>query len=206
VKKLKDLLKESYVWERKFGESLPTLKDCEEKYAKKEITESVESQVKGLFKDTILPAFSEDFTFSDKKHADKALKTLKKLVSQLKVNDFVVTEGVITEAAKHGFDLTDFKRNGFKQLLKALKIKPKAQLVKNESGWGWKGNGILIVTGNNPLTGEYASAAVKRKNEKDYASYIGIEGKPELVKQAVELVHKWASYIKNESPGRRNYI
>ena len=117
----------------------------------------------------------------------------------------LIKEELLTEAAKHGFDLTDFKRNGFKQLLKALKIKPKAQDGKR--GWDWKGNGILIVTANNPITGEYYSAAkIKRKNEKDYASYIGIEGKPELVQQAVELVHKWASYIKNESPGRRNYI
>ena len=131
----------------------------------------------------------------------------KKLVPAYNKNEGMIKlKDLITEASKHGFDLTDFKRNGFKQLLKALKIKPKAQLDRNGSGWEWKGNGILIVTGNNPITGEYAGGAVKRKNEKDYASYIGIEGKPELVKQAVELVHKWASYIKNESPGRRNYI
>ena len=141
--KLKDLLKESYAWERKFGEKLPTLADVQRKK--------------------------------------------------------------LTEAKKHGFDLTDFKRNGFKQLLKALKIKPKAELDRNESGWEWKGNGILIVTGNNPITGEYAGTR-PRKNEKDYASYMGIEGKPELVQQAVELIHKWASYIKNESPGTRSYI
>ena len=141
--KLKDLLKEAYAWERKFGEKLPTLADVQKKK--------------------------------------------------------------LTEAKKHGFDLTDFKRNGFKQLLKALKIRPKAELDRNESGWEWKGNGILIVTGNNPITGEYAGTS-PRKNEKDYASYMGIEGKPELVQQAVELVHKWASYIKNESPGRRSYI
>ena len=115
--------------------------------------------------------------------------------------------GTLNEAAKHGFDLTDFKRNGFKQLLKALKIKSKAELDRNGTGWEWKGNGILIVTGNNPITGEYASTSgISRKNEKDYASYMGIEGKPDLVQQAVELVHKWASYIKNESPGRRSYI
>ena len=112
----------------------------------------------------------------------------------------------LNEAAKHGFDLTDFKRNGFKQLLKALKIKPKAEHSDKSGGsWEWKGNGILIVTGNNPITGEYAGEG-RRKNEKDYASYMGIEGKPDLVQQAIELVHKWASYIKNESPGRRNYI
>ena len=33
-KKLKELLKESNVWDRNFGDSLPTLKDCEERFAK----------------------------------------------------------------------------------------------------------------------------------------------------------------------------
>ena len=143
--KLKNLLKESYVWERKFGEKLPTLADVQRKK--------------------------------------------------------------LTEAKKHGFDLTDFKRNGFKQLLKALKIKPVA--IDSGHGWDWKGNGIFIRTGNNPITGEYASkrdGKPTRKNEKDYASYMGVEGKPDLVQQAVELIHKWASYIKDESPGRRSYI
>ena len=37
--KLKKLLKESNVWDRSFGESLPTLKDCEERFAKKNINE-----------------------------------------------------------------------------------------------------------------------------------------------------------------------
>ena len=31
MKKLKDILKESYVWERKFGEKLPTLADVQKK-------------------------------------------------------------------------------------------------------------------------------------------------------------------------------
>ena len=35
MKKLKQLLKESYVWERKFGEKLPTLADVQEKYENK---------------------------------------------------------------------------------------------------------------------------------------------------------------------------
>ena len=79
--------------------------------------------------------------------------------------------GTLNEAkAQHGFDLTDFKRNGFKQLLKALKIKPKAEHSDRSGGsWEWKGNGILIITANNPITGEYAVEG-RRKNEKDYAS------------------------------------
>ena len=73
----------------------------------------------------------------------------------------------LTEGAKWGFDLTDFKPKGFQKVLKALKIRPKAELDRNGSGWEWKGNGILIVTGNNPITGEYAGGTIKRKNEKD---------------------------------------
>ena len=113
---------------------------------------------------------------------------------------------LLKEAAKHGFDLTDFKPKGYQKVLKALKIKPKAQLDRNESGWEWKGNGIMIVTGNNPITGEYAGGAVRRKNEKNYASYIGVEGKKELVAQAAELIKANASYIKREEPGKRGYI
>ena len=37
--KLKDLLKESYVWERKFGEKLPTLADVQKKKNKGRLTE-----------------------------------------------------------------------------------------------------------------------------------------------------------------------
>jgi len=38
--KLKDLLKESYAWERKFGEKLPTLADVQQKYKEGKLTES----------------------------------------------------------------------------------------------------------------------------------------------------------------------
>ena len=112
---------------------------------------------------------------------------------------------------QHGFDLTDFKSNGFQKVLKALGIRPQAKLDRNESGWEWKGNGILIVTGNDPITGKYASSysgksPVKRKDEKNYASYMGVEGKSELVDKAVELIRKYATYIKREDPKRRSYI
>ena len=108
---------------------------------------------------------------------------------------------------QHGFDLTDFKRNGFQKVLKGVGIRQ----VKGEEGrsswWEWKGPGILIVTGNDPITGEYKSnSKIKRKSEKDYASYIGVEGDSKKVDLAVELIKKWASYIKNEAPNRRSYI
>ncbi len=109
---------------------------------------------------------------------------------------------LITEANKHGFDLTDFKSGGFQKVLRDLGIKPIAKAGK--LGWEWKGNGILIVTGNNPITGEYFTA--KRKKEKNYASYIGVEGSPDLVKHAVDLIKHYSTYIKGESPGKRSFI
>ena len=46
MKKLKDLLKESYVWERKFGEKLPTLADVQ----KNKLNEGGEKTYKTLLK------------------------------------------------------------------------------------------------------------------------------------------------------------
>ena len=59
MKKLKELLKESYVWERKFGEKLPTLASIQEKKKLKEVGagaqyrkfyKDIERQQKGLSK------------------------------------------------------------------------------------------------------------------------------------------------------------
>ena len=41
--KLKDLLKESYAWERKFGEKLPTLANVQKKYNETKLNEGKES-------------------------------------------------------------------------------------------------------------------------------------------------------------------
>ena len=35
----------------------------------------------------------------------------------MEICKMIKLKSLITEASKHGFDLTDFKRNGFKQLL-----------------------------------------------------------------------------------------
>jgi len=119
-------------------------------------------------------------------------------------------KSLIKEVKQYGFDLTDFKVNGFKKVLQGLKIRPKAELSDKSGGsWHWKGNGILIVTANNPITGEYASSGVTgvtRKKEKNYASYMGVQGHPDKVEKAVELIKKHASNIKGETPNRRSYI
>ena len=48
MKKLTDLLKESYGWERKFGEKLPTLDSVQNKYEKKQLNEKRELDTKFL--------------------------------------------------------------------------------------------------------------------------------------------------------------
>jgi|TARA_B100000315_G_scaffold239527_1_gene258396 hypothetical protein len=118
---------------------------------------------------------------------------------------------ILTEGNKYGFDLTDFKPGGFHKVLSVLKIKPKGKLVKSKYDvyqWEWKGSGILIVTANNPITGEYASEPGKpaRKKDRNYASYMGVEGKPDKVQTAVGLIKQNASHIKGEDPRNRSYI
>lgn len=117
-----------------------------------------------------------------------------------KWKDFRLTE----QKAKHGFDLSDFKPGGYKKVLKALGI-PATADHQGSRGFFWKGRDILIVTGNNPITGKFNNPQ-NRKPERNYASYIGIEGSEEKVKRAVELIKKFTSYRKGESKGKRDFI
>ena len=98
-------------------------------------------------------------------------------------------KSLLTEASKHGFDLTDFKNGGFQKVLKLLKIKPKAKLTKKHGSyqWDWKGNGILIVTGNDPITCKYATPN-RRKDEKNYASTPGLPINAILWKSSIEVI------------------
>ena len=50
MKKLKDLLKESFVWERKFGEKLPTLASVQKKHNEGKLNEGGEKTYLSLMK------------------------------------------------------------------------------------------------------------------------------------------------------------
>ena len=111
---------------------------------------------------------------------------------------------------KWGFDLTDFNKGGFQETIKKLGISSKPSDFKfsgrtERAGFVWEGDGIKIVTGNNPISGEYGQND-RRENEKNYASYIGIEGNAEKVDNAVLLIKKNTSYRKGESPNEREFI
>lgn len=115
---------------------------------------------------------------------------------------------LITEAQKHGFDLTDFKPGGWERVLRSIGASTTPKKLSTgypafrwvgKRGIGAKRASVQIVTGNNPITGG-------PRGEKNYASYIGIEGDPQAVKDVVRLIKQEADYYKDESPGRRDFI
>ena len=129
-----------------------------------------------------------------------------------KWKDFRLQEAVkiFKDGAQHGFDLTDFKPGGFKKLLKTLGIPTIAKGSHTggsdtSNGFFFRNKDIVIVTGNNPITGKYRNK--NRAPEKNYASYIGIETKnPKDMKRVVNLIKQNTSYRKGESRGTRGYI
>ena len=119
---------------------------------------------------------------------------------------------IFRNGAQHGFDLTDFKPGGFKRFLKALGIPMIAKGSSTGVSWSdgksfyWRNKDIIIITGNNPITGQYRDEG-RRSPEKNYASYVGIETKdPKDMDRVVKLFKQNTSYRKGESKGRRDFI
>ena len=129
-----------------------------------------------------------------------------------KWKDFRLQEAVkiFRDGAQHGFDLTDFKPGGFKKFLKALNIPtiakgPHTGGSDTSNGFYFRNKDIIIITGNNPITGQYRNK--NRAPEKNYASYVGIETKdPKTMDKVVKLFKQNTSYRKGESRGRRDFI
>ena len=129
-----------------------------------------------------------------------------------KWKDFRLQEAVkiFRDGAQHGFDLTDFKPGGFKKFLKALNIPTIAKGSHTggsdtSNGFYFRNKDIIIITGNNPITGQYRNK--NRAPEKNYASYVGIEARTqELMDKVVKLFKQNTSYRKGESKGRRDFI
>ena len=139
-------------------------------------------------------------------------KTIMKINDTWK--DFRLTEAskIMVNGVQHGFDLTDFKPGGFKRFLKALNIPMVAKGSSTGVSWSagkgfyWRNKDIIIITNNNPITGQYYDPS-RRSPEKNYASYVGIETKdPKDMGRVVKLIKQNTSYRKGESKGKRSYI
>lgn len=116
---------------------------------------------------------------------------------------------------EHGFDTTTFNHDDetdgsrgakrWMKILKALKLPAKARLQTDPyKAWVWENDELEIMTGNNPLTGKYAFGG--RKDEKGFASAIGITGPKSVVKKAVNMIRREAGFVKDESRGERDFI
>ena len=137
-------------------------------------------------------------------------KTIMKMNDTWK--DFRLNESmkIFRDGAQHGFDLTDFKPGGFKKFLKALNIPMIAKGSHTggsdtSNGFYFRNKNIIIITGNNPITGQYRNK--NRAPEKNYASYVGIETKDQkTMDRVVKLFKQNTSYRKGESRGKRDFI
>ena len=127
------------------------------------------------------------------------MRFLKKVIAGPLVD---IKTGKELDQSKHGFDLGDIDVKDWSKILKALGIKETPELTGK--GYQWKGPDILIVTGNDPISGNYINPK-QREPEVGYLSYVGVEGKPEKVKKAVNMLKKYGSF-KDESPGERQFI
>ncbi len=118
--------------------------------------------------------------------------------------------------AKWGFDTTDFKKDGFQNVIKGLELseKPDPFFTTDLDGkpqqlaWEWRSRkgGVRVVTVNNPITGEDGRKIFNRPNEKDFAGSIGVEGEKLKVEKAVRLIRENATLIKGESPNDREFV
>ncbi|MNK33298.1 hypothetical protein D3C87_517780 [compost metagenome] len=108
--------------------------------------------------------------------------------------------------AQAGFDLTEISAVHWQKLIAEYGL----IFEDGKDGWTWykyadlDGTRNMVVTANNPITGEYHGGG--RENEPDYASYIGIEGTYDFVVEVFEFIKEHAEYTKSENFGSRNYI
>ena len=84
--KMKDLLKESHVWERKFGEKLPTLADVQKKKNGGKLNEGGERTYKELMKvEKVINNLERMFKREQKGMTRDRAKNVKKSIKSMKM-------------------------------------------------------------------------------------------------------------------------
>ena len=124
-----------------------------------------------------------------------------KVVKTIQNNSHTLNEQVY----KYGFDLTDISAREWAKMLKQFKLPSKPKLQNSKWHWQAKDGSVLVVAANDPISGKYGAGSDSREDETDYASYIGIEGNVEIVKQIADFIKKYGQ-SKGYSAGRRSFI
>lgn len=106
---------------------------------------------------------------------------------------------------KAGFDVTLMPEGCWENLCHIFNIDVEP-VCEEGFGFTWHDkNGNIIVTQNNPVTGEYAGPS-HRDDEKGFCSYIGIEGETTFVNPVFTYIERNAEYIKGSCYGTRDFI
>lgn len=111
--------------------------------------------------------------------------------------------------AKHGFDCTHFGDEFvWYKLCQETGLKFFAPWNDDGvKGFEWRNErSLVVVTQNNPGTGEYGPGTHLRPDDRGFASYIGIEGSDYEVCNFACAVRRYAASIKDEYAGERAYI
>lgn len=119
----------------------------------------------------------------------------------------------MTTKAQAGFDLTKISADNWEMILDLFDLEdmgwvaryPGEEKYKEYGQFNFQNDNLLIVTGNHPIKGWYATLG-RREDDIGYASYIGIEGDPKLVKAAFKAIKRLAEYTKDEDANRRQFI
>lgn len=124
------------------------------------------------------------------------------------VIDRIENESKVVEKLDWSFDLTDFgDRETFISLLKDHNIDNEPEIVDTGQQYRylWHSPNLTMETGNNPITGMYMNPKI-REPEPGYASYIGITGEEDAVKDLADDIKDFAEFIKDEAPYSRSFI
>lgn len=114
-----------------------------------------------------------------------------------------VTDAMRAAEATGGFDLTHFGTvQRFEGLLRAHDLEYRGQRDTITETFVWSnGRGLILTTGNNPITGEYRHAG-EREPEKGYASHIQVAGPESEALALYADIETRATYIKGKDPLR----
>ena len=151
----------------------------------------------------------DDWIVFDSKNIriDNVIKIKKE--ESMKSQARLLLESINESNAKAGFDLTSIPADKWKQMLKQFGMPEDAEVENYDGspiGFKWQGDDIVVLTGNNPITGEYGQTRMKREPEVGFASHIGIEGDADKVKGIFDFIKKNADYIKGYNKTEREFI
>lgn len=108
--------------------------------------------------------------------------------------------------AERGFDLTDFGTAAeFQEIIDGFNLQGDAVTRDGRTLFIWHSDNLMMVTGNNPITGEHSFDS-RRPPEEGYASKIGIEGRAAHVETLSELIKERAFTDGATGVERREFI